>query len=43
MIMFKVTYKKTGTSVNFFKWFKTESQAKIFAKALDDRCISIVK
>lgn len=40
--MFKVTYKKTGTSVNFFKWFKTESQAKIFAKALGDRCISVV-
>ena len=40
--MWKVTYKKTSTSAEFFKWFKTEQQAKVFAKALEDRCISIV-
>jgi len=39
--MFKVTYKTTTESVNFFKWFKSEQQAKTFASALSDRFIKM--
>ena len=41
--MFKVTYKKTATSAEFWKKFKTEQQAKVFANALGTRHISTVK
>ena len=41
--MWKVVYKKTANSAEFWKRFKTESQAKNFAKVLGDRCISIVQ
>jgi len=39
--MFKVTYKTTSESVNFFKWFKSEEQAKDFASDLSDRFIKM--
>ena len=40
--MFKITYKSTE-SVNFFKWFKTEQEAKSFASTVKTRFIKMEK
>jgi hypothetical protein len=39
----KVTYKKTKTSAEFWKFFETEQKAKVFGTVLGDRCISVKK
>lgn len=40
--MFKITYKATE-SANFFKWFKTEHEAKSFASTVENRFIKMEK
>ena len=39
----KVVYKKTATSREFWKFFESEQKAKVFATVLDDRCVSMKK
>ena len=41
--MFKVTYKTIAESVNFFKWFKSEEDAKLFANSVNDRFVKMEK
>jgi hypothetical protein len=42
--MFKVTYRmKTIHSVQMFKWFKTKTEAELFAKGMGDRLIGVTK
>ena len=40
--MFKVTYKATE-ELNFFKWFKTEQEARSFASTVETRFIKMEK
>ena len=39
----KVTYKKTPTSAEFWKWFESEQKAKVFATVLGDRAVEVKK